>query len=152
MEFISSNKMGTEIKRVLKPGGQIGIGAWIEQSDIDWITQAFKEYLPIYEDVSKKDIICYAREKPEGQKAILQDAGFEKIQTKTEKVYFISPDRETWWRQMKQAAYGYFKKVPDSATLRRFKEQVFANLESYECPEGIRFHKTVSFAFGVKPG
>ena len=34
-----------EIRRVLKPGGQVGLGFWIEQSDIEWLVAAFSRYL-----------------------------------------------------------------------------------------------------------
>lgn len=147
MEFISSNKMMCEIMRVLKLGGQVGIGSWIEQSDIDWIIETFKKYLPECE----KNISCYAKENPEGQKVILQSSGFQDIRVYVETTNFISPDAETWWRQMKQAANGYFQLISDPTILASFKEQVFVDLQEYQYPEGICFSKTVSFAIGTKP-
>lgn len=147
MEFISSDKMMSEITRVLRPGGQVGIGSWVEQSDIDWIIDAFKKYFPECE----KSISCYAKENPEGQKVILQNSGFEDIRVHVETTNFVSPDAETWWRQMKQAANEYFRQISDPNTLERFKEQVFVDLQEFKYPEGIRFSKTVSFAFGTKP-
>lgn len=146
MEFISSNKLMCEIMRVLKLGGQVGIGSWVEQSDIDWIIEAFKKYLPEYEN----NISCYAKENPEGQKIILQNEGFEDIRVYVETTNFVSPDSEIWWRQMKQAANGYFKQISDPNILESFKEQVFVDLQEYQFPKGIRFSKTVSFAFGTK--
>lgn len=151
MEFISSDKMMSEIMRVLRPGGQVGIGSWVEQSDIDWIAEEFKKYLPEYEKTSGNSISCYAKENPEGQKVILQSGGFKNISVYVETTSFVSPDAETWWRQMKQAAYGYFRQVSDPNTLESFKEQVFVDLQEHQYPEGIRFSKTVSFAFGTKP-
>jgi ubiquinone/menaquinone biosynthesis C-methylase UbiE len=150
MEFKSHDKMMSEIMRVLKPGGQVGIGSWVEQSDIDWITKAFKKYLPEYEKTSGKSISCYARENPEGYKVILQNGGFKNISVDVETTDFVSPDAETWWRQMKQAANDYFRQVPDPITLESFKEQVFLDLQQFQNPEGICFGKTVSFAFGTK--
>jgi ubiquinone/menaquinone biosynthesis C-methylase UbiE len=77
MEFTSSDKIMSEIMRVLKPGGQVGIGAWVKQSDIDWIVGEFKKYLPEYEKASGISISCYAKENPEGQRIILQSGGLE---------------------------------------------------------------------------
>ena len=147
MEFISPDTMMSEIRRVLRPGGQVGIGAWVEQRDIDWIIGAFKEYF----SEEYKNIVCYAKENPEGQKIILQNSGFEDIRVQVEKASFVLPDTEVWWRQMGQAASDYFRQITDPNTLQNFKEQVLLDLQKFQYPEGIRFNKTVSFAFGTKP-
>jgi ubiquinone/menaquinone biosynthesis C-methylase UbiE len=148
MEFTSHDKMMSEIVRILKPGGQVGIGSWVEQSDIDWIAEAFKKYLP---ETCGKGIVCYSKENPEGQEIILRSGGFENIGVHVETTDFVSPDADTWWRQMKQAANDYFRQVPDPIALESFKEQVFLDLQRVQNFEGICFSKTVSFAFGTKP-
>jgi len=148
MEFISRDKMTLEIRRVLKPGGRVGIGSWVEQSDLDWIGAAFKRYLPEF----KQNIPCYAQENPGGYEVILQQGGFKNVRMFLEKADFVSPDAGTWWRQMELAASVYFKQVVDTDRLEKFKEQVFEDLREYQRPEGIRFSKTVLFAFGEKPG
>ena len=146
MEFIGSNKVMSEIMRVLRPGGHVGIGSWVKQSDIDWIAEEFKKYLPD----NGKSISCYGKENPAGYKLILKNAGFENIRVYVETTSFVSPDAETWWQQMKQAARGYFNQVSDPITLENFKEQVFVDLQRFQFPEGIRFSKRVLFAFGTK--
>jgi ubiquinone/menaquinone biosynthesis C-methylase UbiE len=151
MEFTSHDKIMSEIMRVLKPGGQVGIGSWVEQSDIDWITEAFKKYIPEFEETSGKGISSYSKENPKGQEEILQSGGFENIRVYLETTDFVSPDVETWWRQMKQAANEYFWQISNPLTLENFKKKVFADLHQFQCSEGIRFSKTVSFAFGTKP-
>lgn len=150
MEFIAPDRMMLEIMRVLKPGGQVGIGSWVEQCDIDWIIEAFRRYLPEYEKVAGNSIITYARENPEGYKMILRNSGFDNIHVHVETMTFVSPDAETWWQQMKQAAREYFEQVSDPIKLERFKEQVFTDLQQFRFPEGIHFSKTVSYAFGAK--
>jgi ubiquinone/menaquinone biosynthesis C-methylase UbiE len=151
MEFVASDKMTSEIMRVLKPGGRVGIGSWVEQCDIDWIVEAFRKYLPEYEKTTGESSSSYSGENPDGYKVILQDSGFENIHVHVETTSFVSPDAETWWRQMKRANRAYFKQVPDPIKLASFKEQVFADLQQFQYPEGFRFNKTVSFAFGTKP-
>jgi ubiquinone/menaquinone biosynthesis C-methylase UbiE len=147
MKFTSPDKMMSEIMRVMRPGGQVGIGSWVEQSDIDWIIEAFKKYLP----ESGNDISCYSKENPEGQKVILRSSGFKDIRVFVETTNFVSPDAEMWWRQMIQAADEYYRQISDPNILEDFKEQVFTDLQKLQYSEGIRFSKTVSFAFGTKP-
>jgi len=151
MEFTGHDKMMSEIMRILKPGGQVGIGSWVEQSDIDWVTEAFKKYLPEYIKTSGKGISCYSKENPKGQEVILQSGGFENIRVYVETTDFVSSDVDTWWRQMKQAANEYFWQISDPIALEGFKEKIFIDLRQFQYPEGIRFSKTVSFAFGTKP-
>jgi ubiquinone/menaquinone biosynthesis C-methylase UbiE len=147
MDFISSDNKMSEILRVLGPGGQIGIGSWVEQCDIDWIIEAFRKYLPDYQN----DFTCYGKENPDGYKVILQESGFKNIRVKVETTDFISPDAETWWRQMKQAAGDYFNQISDPNKMEKFKEQVFVDLREYQNTEGICFSKTVTYAIGTKP-
>jgi ubiquinone/menaquinone biosynthesis C-methylase UbiE len=147
MDFISSDNKMSEIIRVLGPGGQVGIGSWVEQRDIDWIIEAFRKYLPEY----RNTFSCYGKENPDGYKVILQNSGFKNIRVNVETTNFISPDAETWWRQMKQAADEYFKQISDPNTMEKFKEQVFVDLQEYQDPEGTCFSKTVSYVFGTKP-
>lgn len=148
MAFIRPDNIMPEIMRVLKPGGQVAIGSWVAQSDIDWFINTCQKYHPLYEG----EVSCYSRENPEGQKVILHQAGFQDIRLHVEKTNFVSPDADTWWRQMQQAAYGCFRKIPDPAQLDVFRVQVFEDLHQHYSPEGIRFSKTVSFAIGAKPG
>ena len=147
LEFTSSDKMMSEIRRVLRPGGQVGIGAWVEQRDIEWIIDAFKKYLP----KNHQDITCYAKENPEGQKIILQNSGFEDIWVHVETTNFVLPDAEIWWRQMRQAAREHFRQISDANTLENFKQQVLSDLRNFQDSEVIQFSKTVSFAFGTNP-
>jgi hypothetical protein len=52
---------------------------------------------------------------------------------------------------MRQAANEYFRQISEPKVLERFKEQVFVDLQQFQYLEGVRFSKTVSFAFGIKP-
>jgi len=151
MQFTGSDDIVSEILRVLKPGGQVGIGSWVKQSDIDWIEEAFMKYLPEIFSHGGKGISDYSRENPEGQKAILQNGGFENIRVYVDTADFVSPDLGTWWRQMERAAGEYFRQVNHPVRLTVFKEQVYADLDQIRFTQGIRFSKSVSFAFGVKP-
>ncbi len=52
---------------------------------------------------------------------------------------------------MKKAVRENFELVSDPYALKRFKEQVFVELQPFLSPEGIQFNKTVCFVFGRKP-
>jgi ubiquinone/menaquinone biosynthesis C-methylase UbiE len=147
MEFIASDSRMAEIMRVLKPGGQVGIGFWIEQCDLEWIAQAFKRYLPQCEQATGERMISYGKENPQGYEAILIGGGFHDIRIHVETNAFVSPSTATWWRQMKQAAREYFEMMPE---LEQFKEGVFADLGDFRSSKGIHFDKTVAYAFGTK--
>lgn len=147
MEFTSPDGRMAEIMRVLKPGGQVGLGFWIEQCDIEWIAEAFMRYLGTCEKATGERIVPYGKETPKGYEAILRNVGFHDIGIHVETTTFACPNEATWWRQMKQAAREYFAEMPE---LERFKEQIFADLGQFQSPKGIHFDKTVGYAFGTK--
>ena len=147
MEFTAPDSRMAEIRRVLKPGGQVGLGFWIEQADLDWMAGAFQRYLPQGEGATGKRITPYGKENPEGYEAILHYSGFHDISIHVETTNFATRDTTMWWRQMKQAVHEYFEEMPE---LERFKEQVFAVLKPFQSPKGIHFDKTVAYAFGAK--
>jgi ubiquinone/menaquinone biosynthesis C-methylase UbiE len=147
MEFIAPDRKLAEILRVLKPGGQVGIGFWVDQVDINWIVEAFKKYLPTCRKVIGDCITAYGQENPKGYEAVLRSGGFHNISVQVETNTFVSSNMANWWRQMKITASDYFKKMPE---LEQFKEQVFADLKQFQSPKGIHFVKTVGYAFGTK--
>ncbi len=65
LEFKQPEKITPEIWRILKPGGQVGLGAWVEQNDIDWINQRFEAFFPEIEKEGKNWSACYAKEIPQ---------------------------------------------------------------------------------------
>jgi ubiquinone/menaquinone biosynthesis C-methylase UbiE len=147
MQFVAPDSRMAEIKRVLKPGGQVGIGFWIEQRDIDWMVEAFKRYLPKAEEAIGERMLSYGKESPQGYEAILHSSGFHQVKIHVETTTFVSPDTSTWWRQMQQAVSDYFEKLPE---LEQLKEQILADLAPFQSAEGIQFDKTVAYAFGTR--
>lgn len=150
MKFITHDPRMPEIMRVLKSGGQVGIGTWIKQDDIDWLAEAFKRHLPEYGNETWDNLSSYGKENPEGYKIILQKNGFHNIKSHVETTPFVLPNAETWWQSMKMAARDYFKQVSDPDKLARFKEQVLADLQQFQSSEEICFNKTVAYIHGTK--
>jgi ubiquinone/menaquinone biosynthesis C-methylase UbiE len=147
MESIAADRKLAEILRVLKPGGQVGIGFWIDQIDVNWIVETFKKYLPTRKKVIGDRMIAYGRENPKGYETILRSGGFHNISVQVETSTFVSSNMADWWRQMKITASDYFKKMPE---LERLRGQVLADLEQFQSPKGIHFDKTVGYAFGTR--
>jgi len=148
MEFLSPDLRMAEILRVLKSGGQVGIGFWIEQSDIEWLIHAFKEKLPPCKALSCYPLTSYSRESLQGNQIILRTAGFHDVKIHVVTTTFVSPDLDTWWKQMKQVVGDYFKEIPE---LEGLKDYILIEVSQYQTSKGICFDKTVGFAFGVKP-
>lgn len=149
-KFIAPDRRLADIVRVLKPGGQVCVGGWIEQSDIDWFAEAIWRRLPECFESTEEDFSAYSKENIEGYQFILRSSGFENIRVHEVTETFVLPDSESWWWQMKHAARDYFGLISDSAKLECFKEQVFAELEQFRTAAGIEFNKTVAFIFGIK--
>jgi SAM-dependent methyltransferase len=150
MEFTALDRRIPEIKRVLKPGGKVGVGFWTEQCDIDWIADAFKSHIPEYFESTRGEISSYSKENVEGYRAIFQCGGFDEALVHLVTSAFVLPDEEAWWRQMKHAAREYFDAVPDPDKLERFKAKVFEELQQFRSDEGVCFDKTVAFIFSEK--
>jgi len=145
--FIATDTRSAEIHRVLKEGGHVLISSWALQEDIHWLEGQFKRYLPEYtpdRDAGKP--IVYSRETSEGYKEILKRAGFRDIHVIKERVDFVSPDEDTWWRMMR--AVGWWKYLDevvktDEEELELFRHQVFQNLQQFKDEDGIHFAKQV---------
>jgi hypothetical protein len=140
--------MGTGIRRVLKPGGQVGLDFWIEQVDIEWLVAAFSRYLPVCAAAVGEQIMPYSKETLGGNEAILRQGGFRDIGIQVETATFACADAVTWWRQMQQAARACFEPMPE---IERVQEQIFVDLGQFRTHQGIAFDKTVGYAFGTRP-
>jgi ubiquinone/menaquinone biosynthesis C-methylase UbiE len=148
LEIITPDRKLAEIRRVLKPGGQVGIGFWIEQDDINWISEEFKKYLPESAEIIGEKITAYGRENPVGYETILRSGGFYNIFVQVETDTFVSSNKEDWWWQLQITASDYFNALPE---LNELKEQILIDLRHYQSDKGIYFNKTVGYAFGTKP-
>lgn len=148
IEFTAPDTRMAEIRRVLKPGGQVGLGFWIEQSDIEWLVAAFSRYLAQAAAAVGRQIVPYGKETPPGYEAILRQGGFRDVRIQVETATFVCPDAVTWWRQMQQAARACFEPMPE---IERVQEQIFVDLGQFRTRQGIAFDKTVGYAFGTRP-
>ena len=145
-EFTDEDIRSREIARVLRKGGKVGITGWARQEDIEWLDGIARRYMDIDEPV-------YTRESAQGFERILSGAGFHDIRTVEETESFAKKDKETWWEYMGRVGWHeHFEKLrgEDPAKLEELKLEVFRELDSRTYTDGIRFSKSVFFAFGTK--
>lgn len=153
-EFTGPDFRMREIYRVLRDGGRVGLSSWEEQADLDWMQDILIKHFPSINakrqgEASEQPMI-YSCENQSGLEEILTSAGFNNVYLIRETAEFVSPDEETWWRQMKHVGWHrYFEEIGAEA-LNRFKQIVFSALKAYKMDDGIKFSKTVIFAFGEK--
>ena len=154
-EFTSPDIILAEISRVLRVGGRVGISSWAMQEDLDWLGDQFRRYLPAYVADRKRDsaLTVYSKENAKGLEMVLREGCFQDIEIATETAEFVSTDEEEWWWQVWGA--GWQENIDrvahsDADKFKKFKKQVFDNLQIYKRSDGIHFQKTVLFALGNK--
>ena len=153
-EFTGPDPRMQEIYRVLRTGGRVGLSSWEKQADLDWMQDILIEHFPSIvtrrNGESAEQPLVYSKENPAGIEQILTSAGFNNIQVFKETTEFVSPDEETWWRQMRSVGwYRYFEEL-SADELIIFKKIVFNDLRALKHEDGIHFSKTVIFVSAEK--
>ncbi|UCD93832.1 MAG: methyltransferase domain-containing protein [Candidatus Zixiibacteriota bacterium] len=155
--FTDEDIRAREIARVLKKGGKVGISSWARQDDIEWLDGMIRRYLnmdePAEGELPGNDQLVYSKESKEGLEKILSAAGFRGIEILEETETFFSKNKETWWEQMRRVGWhDHFEKIKskDKGSFEKLKVEVFEGLEHFREEDGIRFSKSVLFAFGTK--
>jgi ubiquinone/menaquinone biosynthesis C-methylase UbiE len=154
--FTQADMKAPEIHRVLRDGGKIVCCSWEAQEDLAWMEAAMLRYYPeILEDGEylEQRPIGMAYEKPAGYEIILPAAGFRDIQVSRETAAFVSTDEEQWWQQMQSVGWkSLLDKISNKNAdrLRKIKEAIFRDIQSFKHPDGIHFTKSVFFVSGVK--
>ena len=157
MQFTGPDVRLSEITRVLRDGGLVGISSWERQEDLEWLGEYFQGHFPAYVADQKKEaeniLIVYSKENAKGLERILRDGGYRDVEIVTETAELVSTDEEEWWGQVWGAGWWeHLDRVAriDANKFGKFKEQVFENLQQKRHNDGIHFSKTVLYAFGKK--
>jgi ubiquinone/menaquinone biosynthesis C-methylase UbiE len=153
--FPQLNRAMSEFYRVLKPGGQICLSTWDKQVDEQWswFDEIVKDHLPPESNPSEeqKSTSQPVFDTPEGLQAILENAGFEKIQIFSETKDFVYPTNEEYWLTLwSHGARGVLEKIENSKGkegLEKFKSDVFGKMDVLKKDDG--FHEALSALIGL---
>ena len=141
----------SDIRRVLKPGGQVGFYSWAYAEDAELMARMLREHEGM--SVSGADSIIFDQETEESMTQMLNDAKFKDIKVLTEHISLVFGDEEEWWQEMWDIGWHHHMKEienkgPDQ--FKRFKEHSFDVLQSYRDGDTYRFVESVVFGFGTK--
>ena len=137
----------SEIHRVLKPNGQVGISMWGKAPfGLGWkiLAEQFSAYGAVLKMPQR---VAYA---PENLQALLSAPGFIDIQTHTETNEIVYAREEDWWNF--QLTLGSRAAIlgMDEDTRRRFKEEYLAKLRPFYQADGLHLPAPVIYALARK--
>jgi ubiquinone/menaquinone biosynthesis C-methylase UbiE len=151
----------SEMRRVLKPNGQIAVTTWAGTRDEQWkwFEELIETYLP---SESETEQISNSQSTskpifntPEGLEAILASAGFADIRIVSESQEFRYDDEEEWWSTLwshgMRARLEAIEKKTGKAGLERFKADAFEKLRTIKQADSIYQNFTVLFGLAFKP-
>jgi len=148
------NKL-SEVLRVLKSNGQIGLSIWGVQEDNKWLVGLGNKHLKLNPTAENKksnfndptfDVCTWVTN-------MLTDAGFKDIHTYAQVEDVIYKDEEEWWNEMWSNGVRFtldkLKDIGDAA-LEAFKSEAFDGLVKYKKGTTICFKRSVVYAFAKK--
>ena len=152
----------SEMRRVLKPNGQIAVTTWAGTRDEKWkwLKELIETYLP---SESEPEQICdpQSTSKPifntlEGLDAILASAGFVNIRVFSESTEFVYADEGEWWSTLwshgMRADLEDIEEKMGQDGLKRFQKDAFERVQIIRQPDGIHQLFSVLFGLASKPG
>lgn len=151
----------SEIHRILKPGGVIGVTTfWHDDKRWKWLGELFEKYLP---PKPEEGTTTEDEDEPaspnfrshEGMQAVMTAAGFTNIQVSGEESDFVYSDEEDWWSTVwshgMRATLERIEKTSGSDALQRFKVDAYGKLQSVRQSDGFHHMWSVLFTLGTKP-
>ncbi len=137
-----------EMRRVLKPGGRIGLTMW-GKAPFDPAWKIFAEQVRAYGvEVRMPQKVAYA---PEEVQALLSRAGFVEVETRSEAHEFVYATEEDWWQfQLTTGSRAAIERMSDE-TRARFKSEYLAKLRASFRADGLHLPTPVIYAVASNP-
>jgi SAM-dependent methyltransferase len=135
-----------EMRRVLKPGGQLGVSVWGPVSELG---QKDRELLKTFGG-SQPDLNSHAVTTPEAVHDVLETAGFEIGRVLSEDISVLYPDEEHWWEQRMPNTLVNQQSL-DRDTQERLKQAAFRMVQDFKRADGIPETRNAVFAVALKP-
>ena len=146
-EYKSQDLVISEILRVLRVWGKVGISTWLFQEDLEWIMRLIQPYLPSVP-------VGYSKETRAGWDVIMSKAEFSSYEISTFDVDYIYPSIYDWWNEMMDYGWQYtIESIPidDRPSLDEIHQTAINTLGNHLTEEmGVTFRKSVLVALGVK--
>jgi len=143
----------TEMYRVLKIGGQVGLTTFAKDCKTStWLTETFDRHLPIPTSVSSqsRQPTRQLLNTPEVLEEALRTAGFQKALILKEEADFVFANEEEWWSAMWIGRRHLLERLTLSA-LEEFKVNILRDLQVFRRSDGIHLPRRVLFALGSRP-
>lgn len=146
-EYKSQDLVMSEILRVLKVGGKVGISTWLFQEDSEWIMKLVQPYLPSVH-------VGYSKETRAGWDAIMSKAEFSSYEIIPVEFDYVYPSFDDWWKEMMGYGWQYtIESIPidDRPSLDKLRQTAIDTLGNHLIEESrVTFRKSVLVALGVK--
>ncbi|NHI89991.1 MAG: class I SAM-dependent methyltransferase [Candidatus Thorarchaeota archaeon] len=146
-EYKYQDLVMSEILRVLRAGGKVGISTWLFQEDSEWIMKLVQPYLP-------SAPVGYSKETRAGWDVIMSNAEFSSCDIITFDLDYVYPSVHDWWHQMMNYGWQYtIESIPidERPGLDELYQTALDTLGKHLTEEkGVTFRKSVLFALGVK--
>jgi ubiquinone/menaquinone biosynthesis C-methylase UbiE len=134
--FLTDIEQGLrEIKRVLKPGGQLVFSSWNREYQLKWLTEILAKYIPalaksktVFEDkIDESDFTSI-----EGIGKILRISGFQKQQIIVENIDCYYDSEEEWIESRWHNGFRMYFNQLSEKDFGQVKEEIYENLQVYK--------------------
>jgi len=150
-----------EIRRVLKPLGCLAVSTWekFEDERWSWYDKLVESFLPpVAEEPKDKSTQAPAPQldTAASMKAVLEQAGFIEVQSRSEQLEVVYQSDEEWWSvQWSHGGRSVLEKIEATSGvdgLKRFKKAAFERLSYIKEGDGIRSAWPAIYTSARKPG
>jgi len=151
----------SEIRRVLRPGGQIAVTTWDRSFDEQWrwFDELVEAHLPADVETSQtpesRSPSPPVLDSPEGLEEVMKTAGFTDVQVVSETAEFVYASEEVCWSSLwshgMREALEEVKEATGSDGLDTFRAAVFGGMRSLRQADGIHQSFPALFTLAIKP-
>ena len=151
----------SEFRRVLKHNGRVCVTTWGKAPDgqWDWLDKIIEAYLPPEPEINPGNETPISPQpefdSPTGLTAILNEAGFHKVQIYQEAADFTYASEEecwsTWWSHGRREILESIEQTKGVEGLEEFKLEVFKYLTKMRQTGGLHESFHVHVGLGTKP-
>jgi ubiquinone/menaquinone biosynthesis C-methylase UbiE len=141
MFFPHLDRALAEFRRVLKPGGRLGVSTWQAAQGED--LRAVLNELGLRGGAQQRPL-----SEPDDLAGALTGAGFTNVRVVADSEAFRYDDLEHYWQNIRSSGAGRIADRLDAARFERVRAALAERLQAYERPDGIHVVATALLAIG----